>query len=83
MDAFSSLANIQTSFPSRLLKSACCPDKDLVALITRVGIQDRLALYRAQGGKQWEVDVGNSQQSNEIVGIAWSPDGIHGNGLTD
>ncbi|KAJ3750355.1 anaphase-promoting complex, cyclosome, subunit 4-domain-containing protein [Lentinula detonsa] len=70
---FASLATVQLSSPSRLLVSACCPDKDLLVIITRLGGHDRMSLWKMQGSKTWEVDV--STNSERIVGIAWSPDG--------
>ncbi|KAF8078603.1 anaphase-promoting complex, cyclosome, subunit 4-domain-containing protein [Lyophyllum atratum] len=62
---------------SRLLTSACCPDKDLVALISRLGGRDRLSLWNySHGSKVWEVDVGAGDENvaADIVGLAWSPD---------
>jgi anaphase-promoting complex subunit 4 len=77
LDAFSSLANIQLPTPSRLVASSCCPDKDLVVFIQRLGSKDRLSLWKMQGSKKWEVTVENESdgQSEEIADIAWSPDG--------
>jgi anaphase-promoting complex subunit 4 len=74
-NAFTSLATVQLPSPCRLLASACCPDKDLVVLISRLGGKDRLSLWKIQGSKKWEVDVGSGENSEEIAGIAWSPDG--------
>ncbi|KAF8898719.1 anaphase-promoting complex, cyclosome, subunit 4-domain-containing protein, partial [Infundibulicybe gibba] len=72
----SCLAAFQLPSPSRLLSSACCPDKDLVALISRLGGQDRLSLWKIQGSKTWEVDVGGQDNNSaQIVDLAWSPDG--------
>lgn len=71
------LANI--SFPSscRLLPSACCPDKDLVVLISRLGAFDRLSLWKIQGGKKWEVDVcAADSTSSQVIDVFWSPDGM-------
>jgi anaphase-promoting complex subunit 4 len=65
-------------FPSscRLLASACSPDKDLVVLISRLGGKDRMALWKLQGSKKWEVDVGSDENNSEaIVGLTWSPTG--------
>ncbi|KAF4572895.1 hypothetical protein EYR36_007405 [Pleurotus pulmonarius] len=72
-NAFSSLAvlNLQSSYS--LFESACCPDKDLVVLVSRHGRKDRLSLWKIQGPKIWEVQVGLNTQ--EIVNVAWSPDG--------
>lgn len=75
-NAFAPLANIDLQSPCRLLASACCPDKDLVVLITRLGGLDRLSLWKIQGPKKWEVDVCTSETTSEqIVGVTWSPDG--------
>lgn len=47
-----------------------------MVLISRLGGQDRLSLWKMQGARKWEVDVGTQQStSEEIVGLAWSPDG--------
>jgi anaphase-promoting complex subunit 4 len=76
LNAFASLAVVQLPSQSRLLASACCPDKDLVILISRLGGKDRMSLWKMQGSKKWEVDVGTEDaNAEEIVGIAWSPDG--------
>ncbi|KAJ4484101.1 anaphase-promoting complex, cyclosome, subunit 4-domain-containing protein [Lentinula lateritia] len=70
---FASLAAVQLPLSSRLLASACCPDKDLLVLVTRLGGHDRMSLWKMQGSKTWEIDVSTS--SERIVGVAWSPDG--------
>lgn len=72
---FASLAAVQLPLSSRLLASACCPDKDLLVLVTRLGGHDRMSLWKMQGSKTWEIDVSTS--SERIVGVAWSPDGAH------
>ncbi|KAF5390354.1 hypothetical protein D9757_002903 [Collybiopsis confluens] len=69
---FAMLAAVKLPAPSRLSPSACCPDKDLFVLVTRLGSYDRLSLWKLQGSKIWEVDV---EESNRVVDIAWSPDG--------
>lgn len=77
-DAFAPLAVLQIPSPSRLLATACCPDKDLVVLISRLGGEDRLSLWNYNhGSKVWEVDAGCANGTNvaEIVDLAWSPDG--------
>ncbi|KAH7911187.1 anaphase-promoting complex, cyclosome, subunit 4-domain-containing protein [Hygrophoropsis aurantiaca] len=75
-NAFASLAVLQLSTACRLLASACCPDKDLVALVSRLGGRDKLSLWKMQGGKKWEVDVGTDDRATEeIVGLAWSSSG--------
>jgi hypothetical protein len=76
LNAFASLAVLQLPSQSRLLVSACCPDKDLVILISRLGGKDRMSLWKMQGSKKWEVDVSTEESSaEEIVGLAWSPNG--------
>jgi anaphase-promoting complex subunit 4 len=73
--AFATLASFQLPMPSRLLASACCPDKDLVVIITRLGNRDRISLWKMQGSKKWEVDVDSNGHANEeIVAMTWSPD---------
>jgi anaphase-promoting complex subunit 4 len=75
-NAFASLAVLSLPSACRLLRSACCPDKDLIVLISRLGGKDRMSLWKIQGSKKWEVDVGSAEHSSEeIVGLAWSPDG--------
>lgn len=75
-NAFASLAVLQFSSPSRLLSSSCCPDKDLLILISRLGGQDRVSLWNStQGTKIWEVDIGDENSGATVVDIAWSPDG--------
>lgn len=76
MNAYASIAVLQLPTQSRLLKSACCPDKDLVVLLSRLGGKDKLSLWKMQGSKKWEIDVSVSETDTEdIVGLAWSPDG--------
>jgi len=76
-NAFASLAILHLPSACRLLASACCPDKDLVVLISRLGGQDRMSLWKMQGSKTWEVEVGTDENASEqIVGLAWSPDGM-------
>ncbi|KAH8120371.1 anaphase-promoting complex, cyclosome, subunit 4-domain-containing protein [Phellopilus nigrolimitatus] len=72
----SSLATVRLQAQSRLLPTACCPDKDLVILISRVGSDDKMSLWNMQGAKKWEVDMnqGGSAQ-DEITALNWSPDG--------
>ncbi|KAJ7092748.1 anaphase-promoting complex, cyclosome, subunit 4-domain-containing protein [Mycena epipterygia] len=73
---FASLAAVHLPSVCRLLASACCPDKDLLVLVSRLGGRDRMSLWKMQGSKTWEVDVGTDDKSSEqIVGLAWSPDG--------
>ncbi|KAF9044704.1 hypothetical protein BDZ89DRAFT_1155514 [Hymenopellis radicata] len=73
-NAFSSLSVVQLAAPSRLLPSACCPDKDLVVLVSRLGTQERLSLWKLSGTKSWEVDI-TSGNDDHVVDVAWSPDG--------
>ncbi|KAK2461900.1 hypothetical protein APHAL10511_006363 [Amanita phalloides] len=75
-NAFASLAVLQVTSPCRLLPSSCCPDKDLLILISRLGGQDRISLWNStQGTKTWEVDIGDENSGAAVVDIAWSPDG--------
>ena len=76
-NSFTSLANIRLPSPSRLLENACCPDKDLVVLFSRLGGADRMSLWNSnQGSRVWEADIGTDNTSSHVVGIAWSPDGM-------
>lgn len=73
---FVPLATLQLPAASRLLPSACCPDKDLVVVISRLGGKDRMSLWKMQGSKKWEVDVDTgAAYDEEVVDLAWSPDG--------
>jgi anaphase-promoting complex subunit 4 len=77
--AFTSLGILQLPSPSRLLSSACCPDKDLVVVISRLGGHDRMSLWNySHGSRVWEIDVNSVADSpvTEIVALAWSPDGM-------
>jgi hypothetical protein len=74
---FVSLAKLQLPVSSRLLPSACCPDKDLVVTISPQNGKDHVSLWKMQGSKKWEVDVRSDSVRNEsIVDLAWSPDGV-------
>lgn len=75
-DNFSSLSVLHLNSPSHLLPPSCSPDKDLLLVISRLGIKDTISLWKMQGAKKWEVDVsvGNAAHE-EVTGIAWSPDG--------
>lgn len=76
-NSFISLTNIRLPSPSRLLENACCPDKDLVVLFSRLGGADRMSLWNSnQGSRVWEADIGTDNTSSHVVGIAWSPDGM-------
>lgn len=68
---FESLALLQLATPSRLLPSACCPDKDLVVLISRLGGKDRISLWKLEGPKKWEVDVGTDETTSETIVIGY------------
>ncbi|KAH7930991.1 hypothetical protein BV22DRAFT_1027754 [Leucogyrophana mollusca] len=73
---FASLAVLQLPSPCRLLASACCPDKDLVVLVSRLGGRDKMSLWKMQGSKKWEIDVGTDDRATEgIAGLAWSASG--------
>lgn len=72
----SSLATVRLHSTSRLLPSACCPDKDLIVLVTNDGVTEKMSLWKVQGSKKWEVDI--TQEGNvkdEIAAITWGPDG--------
>jgi anaphase-promoting complex subunit 4 len=74
---FVSLAKLQLPVSSRLLPSACCPDKDLVVTISPQNGKDHVSLWKMQGSKKWEVDVRSDSVRNEtIIDLAWSPDGV-------
>jgi anaphase-promoting complex subunit 4 len=76
-NAFASLAVFKLPSTYRLLASSCCPDKDLIVLVSRIGGKDRISLWKIQGSKKWEVDVGTDEnRSEEVVDLTWSPDGI-------
>ncbi|PFH54494.1 hypothetical protein AMATHDRAFT_134140 [Amanita thiersii Skay4041] len=78
-NAFTALAVLQLPSQSRLLCSSCCPDKDLLLLISRLGGQDRVSLWNStQGTKTWEVDIGDENSGATVVDVAWSPDGTGG-----
>ncbi|KAL6309999.1 anaphase-promoting complex, cyclosome, subunit 4-domain-containing protein [Sparassis latifolia] len=75
-NSFAPLAFIHLPSPARLLRSAWCPDKDLLVIVTRLGGNDRISLWKMQGSKKWEVDVElDSSSRDEVTGIGWSPDG--------
>ncbi|KIK94368.1 hypothetical protein PAXRUDRAFT_828088 [Paxillus rubicundulus Ve08.2h10] len=73
--AFATLATLQLPSPCRLLSSACCPDKDLVVLISRLGGHDRMSLWKLQGSRKWEIDIGTDDASATVTSLAWSPSG--------
>lgn len=69
-----SLATVRLQSKSRLLLSACCPDKDLVVLLSRIGTLDKMSLWKVQGFKIWEVDLSNENgSSDEVTALNWSP----------
>ena len=71
-----SLATVRLQAKSRLLLTACCPDKDLVVLISRVGTSDKMSLWKMQGSKKWEVDMNKGDGAvDEVTALNWSPDG--------
>jgi anaphase-promoting complex subunit 4 len=77
-NSFASLASLLLPTPARLFATACCPDKDLVALVVSTknnSNKDKLSLWKLQGSKVWEVDVTPIDASSKIVGLAWSPNG--------
>ncbi|PPQ64261.1 hypothetical protein CVT24_008399, partial [Panaeolus cyanescens] len=75
-EGFASLARVRLPAPGRLLLNSCCPDKDLIVLLSRLGGTDRLSLWNSQQcSRIWETDVGNEASGSRVVAIAWSPDG--------
>jgi hypothetical protein len=74
---FESFSTINLAHPSRLFRLACCPDKDLFIVISRFGNQDRVALWKMQGSKKWEVEVTKHLPSDEeyVASLAWHPSG--------
>ncbi|KAF4623938.1 hypothetical protein D9613_001828 [Agrocybe pediades] len=75
-NAFASLATSRLPSPARLTRNSCCPEKDLVLLISRLAGTDRLSLWSSsRGSRIWETENGNTNGSSHITGIAWSPDG--------
>ncbi|KAG2023470.1 hypothetical protein CC2G_001122 [Coprinopsis cinerea AmutBmut pab1-1] len=75
-NAYPPLANVHVPVQSRVLSTSCCPDKDLVLLISRLGGLDRISLWNSNSGaKVWETDVGEEDATVNVNGIAWSPDG--------
>ena len=79
MDAqsFTSLASVGLPSRGKLFQNSWCPDKDLLAVITRHGTRDKLGLWKMQGSRKWETDVdGDLTGPNTIMDIAWSPDGM-------
>lgn len=76
----SSLANVRLQAKSRLLKNSCCPDKDLVALVSHTGDEEKLSLWKLQGSKKWEIDMDYGELNGETItgeinALNWSPDG--------
>ncbi|TFK41138.1 anaphase-promoting complex, cyclosome, subunit 4-domain-containing protein [Crucibulum laeve] len=74
--AFTALRAVHLPSASRLLASSCCPDKDLVVLLSRLGGIDRISLWNSGScTKVWEVDIGDENNSAQVIALAWSPDG--------
>lgn len=77
--AIVSLAHVRLQVKSRLLRTACCPDKDLVVLVSDVGSECKMSLWKMQGSKRWEVSLGNCEgtgnERSEVSALSWSPDG--------
>ncbi|KAI0312628.1 anaphase-promoting complex, cyclosome, subunit 4-domain-containing protein [Amylostereum chailletii] len=72
---FALLSTLHLPPASRILRSSCCPDKDLVVVISRHGGKDRVSLWKMQGSKKWEVEVDcGSNVNEEVADLAWSPD---------
>ena len=76
--AISSLATVRLQAKSRLFLTACCPDKDLVVLISRAGSSDKMSLWKMQGSKKWEVELSSEDgEPGEVTAVNWSPDGAY------
>ncbi|TFK57285.1 hypothetical protein OE88DRAFT_1744863 [Heliocybe sulcata] len=69
------LATLRFPSASRVLRCSCCPDKDLAIFVSRHGTRDRLSLWKLQGSRKWEIDIDVEGESNEVVDLAWGPDG--------
>lgn len=59
---------------SRLLPSACCPDKDLVILLSRSADADVVSLWTIQGAKKWEIRLSSG---DTVTALTWAPNGRH------
>ncbi|KAJ3010595.1 hypothetical protein NUW54_g2431 [Trametes sanguinea] len=70
------VATISLPNPARILRTAWCPDKDLVVILSRFAHQEKLSLWKMSGSKKWEIDLpgNNDYHVDRIVDIAWSPD---------
>ena len=75
-NVFSALPVAHLTSPGRLLSTSCCPDKDLVVVLSRLGGTDRMSLWNiSQGLKVWDVDVSEKNGPTHVVGLVWSPNG--------
>ena len=71
-----SLTTIHTTDKLYLLESSWCPDKDLLVFLSKHGATSRMTLYKMQGAKIWEVDVGPVDNAeHRVTAITWGPDG--------
>lgn len=75
--ATSSVSFTRLQAKSKLFKTALCPDKDLFLLVGHHGHSDKLSLWSIHGAKKWEVDVNQDGANDEIVALAWGPDGLY------
>lgn len=76
--SIASVATVQFSSATQILRTSWCPDKDLLVVFSRVSHQSKMTLYKMQGAKKWEVVIQPRQVGKaevDIVGVAWSPDG--------
>ena len=68
---------VQFPVATHVFRTSWCPDKDLLVVVIRVAGKDKLGLWNMSGSKKWEVDIEKeSANGQEIVDIAWSPDGL-------
>lgn len=71
------IANARLPWPSRVLRTSWCPDKDLLVIVAHVAGRDKLSLWKMTGSKKWEVDIERDNASGqEIADMSWSPDGM-------
>jgi anaphase-promoting complex subunit 4 len=73
---FTLAGSLHLTTPSRLPENACCPNKDLVLLITGDDSREKLIMLNMEGSKKWETEASEvNADHHRIMGVAWSPDG--------
>ena len=74
-ESFALLSTLGVPPSSRILPSSCCPDKDLVAVVSKAGKKCKMSLWKMQVSRKWEVEVDAGLEVDEdIVDLSWSPD---------